>query len=130
VWLFLVVTIFVLFHYVGLEQMLNNWYYLPIYLVFGIFWSIFKHILIVSEAINYVKSNELGKENPVKLIDSKYKIQDRIEEYSNVNTRTYWILFHPISILGYVFGDFLQNIIKKLGIMYDKISDNMIEKNY
>ena len=117
-----------------MEQIENYWMYIPMYLLVGFGWSLFKHSIVVSQCVQYVtkKWESIHKyDNDIEEKNSRImnEIKEEIEDNSNIQTRSYWVVLFPFSMIGFLLGDLLTDIINRLGFIYDRISTYIINKN-
>lgn len=103
-------------------NLISAFYIIIVYLVIGVLWSFFKYKNKVSEIIEEVKIDYYNRKD----IDLKAKIRKEID-YQIKKSRIYqWIMFFPASMLKFVFGDMVEYIIRRLGKVYDKIAEYVI----
>jgi hypothetical protein len=101
-------------------DLINTFYIVVVYLIIGVLWSFFKYKHEVKLIIEYIK------------IDNRKGINLKDEAKKEINyqlkkSRIYqWIMFFPASMLKFVFGDMVEYIIKRLGKVYDKIAEYVI----
>lgn len=98
--------------------------YISIYLFIGIIWSFFKYRLEVKSIINYTKEQYSNKD----INKLKDLIRQNIKFRIDNSRKSLWILFFPYSIIKFLIGDFIEYIVEKLGKVYTKISEYIINK--
>jgi len=101
-------------------DLLSLLYITVIYLAVGCVWSLFKY-KITAEYIakEYIEENSRRDSNKL----TKQNILDRIDNRIYKSTISYWILFFPFGILSFIFGDFIDYLVSKLGKVYKKIAE-------
>lgn len=103
-------------------DLINTFYIVVVYLIIGILWSFFKYKHEVHAIIEYIKTGFANKKD----FDLKIEVKKEID-YQIKKSRIYqWIMFFPASMLKFVFGDMVEYIIKRLGKVYDKIAEYVI----
>ena len=100
--------------------------YISIYLFIGIIWSFFKYRLEVKNIINYTKDQYYIKYKDIN--ELKDLIRQNIKFRIDNSRKSLWILFFPYSIIKFLIGDFIEYIVEKLGKVYTKISEYIINK--
>jgi hypothetical protein len=93
-------------------SMLSMWLWLSAYFLIGLGWSFFKWGRLVNETIIEFKNEE--------------DIRFNLKYFSN-DTIAYWIIWWPLSVLGFIFDDLINWIITKFRGVYRLITDKMID---
>ena len=108
------------------------------YIIIGLIWSLFKYKMEVKSIVERTRKRHTIVEGPLKgsgpLGDSskitlellKERIKENIEYNIPKDRISLWVVFFPYSIIKFVFGDFIEYIISKMGKIYQKIQDHVI----
>ena len=97
------------------SSLLNAWVFILVYIIIGLLWSFFKWGRLVKYYIGEHKNEE----------DVRFSLKnvsnDRI---------AYWILWWPLSAIGFIFEDAIQWIIEHFKGVYNMITDRLINGAY
>jgi hypothetical protein len=138
-WLIVVTALYLLIFGHPLELLEQYWYYVPMYIVLGLLWSVFKHSVVAKEITvsafkRFYTDKIIPEEGTHQYNKNKEylsrEIKDKLEYRSSVDAKLYWVLLFPISVTGYLFGDMLKNIINKLGVVYTSITNKIIQSQF
>lgn len=104
---------------------ISAFYTIVIYLAVGCVWSLFKYKITAKKiADEYIEDYKKYRYTPEQL---KENILLRIESRIYKSKISCWIVFFPFSILNFMFGDFVEYIVSKLGRVYRKIAEYVTE---
>jgi len=118
-----------LFSHVGF---FGSIFWLGIYLIIGVFWSIFKWNRLTKKIIDESKDQYERYESIREEQTLEEYLKEKVEYEKSFNRFSYWISSWPISAFVYFFGemfsDFFKKIVKYLSKFYTKIGERNIAK--
>lgn len=97
--------------------------FIIIYIIIGLVWSLIKHIMNVYHSIKKIKSVPVYSRDTIDEI-KKY-IRREVGYNSNIS---FWLFFWPLSMLNFILGDFIRNLIDFIKGLYAKVTDFLIDR--
>lgn len=92
--------------------------FILIYAVIGILWSFFMYAYEIRKEAKVQKTYiEKTKEVILKEVKSRVR-RDKIH---------FWILFFPISVLKFLLGDLVNNLIERMNTIYNYIANKVVD---
>lgn len=95
-----------------LDSLLNSAFFLLGYLLIGVLWSFKKWRDNVATAIKEYKTEREVRYH----LDTSYDIDNNL----------YWVTFWPFSVIGFLLGDLVQQLIERFKGAYTYITNKMI----
>lgn len=109
-------------------DVISTFYVVSIYLVIGCIWSLFKYKISVKKIADEYIENNKNKKYKYTPEELKEDILSRIESKISKSLIASWVVLFPFGVLKFIFGDFVEYIVSKLGRIYRKIAEYVIEK--